>query len=175
MVVAAAVFAFALRDNELQKKVAQRNLQIERDYPELVRKLALYLGAGLTLRGAWKRVTFDYVGSQAEKQKYLYEEMRFSVREMENGIPEREVYERFGKRVGIAKYRKLAGLLSNHLQKGNNNLLHVLREEAEQALEDRKKSARSIGEEMSTKLLLPMMMMLVIVMVIIMVPAFQLF
>jgi hypothetical protein len=133
----------------------------------------------LTLRGAWKRITADYVGNPSENKKnskkYLYEEMRFSVREMENGIPEREVYERFGKRVGIAKYRKLAGLLSNHLQKGNSNLLRVLREEAELALEDRKKAARSIGEEMSTKLLLPMMMMLVIVMVIIMVPAFQLF
>ncbi|MCL2717864.1 MAG: hypothetical protein FWE14_03685 [Lachnospiraceae bacterium] len=201
IIFTAAIIAFAIRDQELQKKVTLRNRQIDRDYPELVRKLALYLGAGMTLRGAWKRVAGDYdkgrgstfgsgftlgkgktihvngfalgKGKAAGKVRYLYEEMLYSVRELDNGIPEREVYERFGKRVGIAKYRKLTGLLYNHLEKGNKNLLQVLREEAEIALEDRKKAARAIGEEMSTKLLLPMMMMLLIVMIMIMVPAFQ--
>jgi len=172
--IAAAIIAFAGQDHDLNKKVTLRNRQIDRDYPELVRKLALYLGAGMTLRGAWKRVALDSVQS-AGKVNYLYEELLYSVRELENGIPEREVYERFGKRVGIAKYRKLTGLLCNHLQKGNKNLLQVLREEVELALEDRKKAARAIGEEMSTKLLLPMMMMLLIVMIMIMVPAFQMF
>jgi hypothetical protein len=176
MAVFAAVLAFVGKDQDLQKRVAQRNKQIDRDYPELVRKLALYLGAGMTVRGAWKRVAYDYTQRPATtKSKYVYEEMLYSLREMDNGVPEREVYEHFGKRVGIAKYRKLTGLFCNHLQKGNNNLLRVLRDEVELALEDRKKAARAIGEEMSTKLLLPMMMMLVIVMVIIMVPAFQMF
>ena len=173
-VCAAAIVAFFGQDRDLQKKAALRTRQVDRDYPELVRKLALYLGAGMTLRGAWKRVAWDYRGSKGNT-KYLYEEMLYSVRELENGVPEREVYEHFGKRVGIAKYRKLMGLLCNHLQKGNKNLLQVLREEMELALEDRKKAARVIGEEMSTKLLLPMMMMLLIVMIMIMVPAFQMF
>ena len=173
--VAAAITAFIMQDRDVEKKAAARDVQIDRDYPELVRKLALYLGAGMTLRGAWKRTALDNRRQGAKKVKYLYEEMLYSVREMENGIAEREVYERFGRRVGLARYRKLAGLLSNHLQKGNHNLLQVLRGEAEAALEDARKQARTIGEEMSTKLLLPMMMMLVIVMAIIMVPAFGLF
>ena len=178
MVFAAAIIAFLGQDQDLQKKAVLRNRQVDRDYPELVRKLALYLGAGMTLRGAWKRVAWDYsqwIKKSNSNIKYLYEEMLYSVRELENGVPEREVYEHFGKRVGIAKYRKLMGLLCNHLQKGNKNLLQVLREEMELALEDRKKAARVIGEEMSTKLLLPMMMMLLIVMIMIMIPAFQMF
>ena len=172
--ITAAFIAFAIQDKELRGKVKTRNEQIDRDYPELVRKLALYIGAGMTLRGAWKRVAHDYEKTGG-KVRNLYEEMLCSVRELENGIPEREVYERFGKRVGIAKYRKLTGLLSNHLQKGNKNLIQVLREESEMALEDRKKRARVVGEEMSTKLLLPMMMMLLVVMIIVMVPALKLF
>ena len=174
LVFAAAIITFAAKDQDIQKKVNERNKQIDRDYPELVRKLALYLGAGMTLRGAWKRVAWDYDNVKG-KVRFLYEEMLFSVRELENGIPEREVYESFGKRVGIAKYRKLMGLLCNHLQKGNKNLLQVLQGEMELALEDRKKAARTIGEEMSTKLLLPMMLMLLIVIIVIMVPAFQMF
>ncbi|MCL2253031.1 MAG: hypothetical protein FWC09_01180 [Lachnospiraceae bacterium] len=189
IIMMAAILVFVSGDYDLGKKVAFRNRQIDHDYSELIRKLALYLGAGMTLRGAWKRIAWDYKktqktskksGSQGikfqySKKKFLYEEMLFSVHELENGISEREVYERFAKRVGLAKYRKLMGLLSNHLQKGNKNILQVLREEIELDFEDRKKKARTIGEEMNTKLLLPMMLMLLIVMIIIMIPAFQMF
>ncbi|MDR2547267.1 MAG: type II secretion system F family protein [Lachnospiraceae bacterium] len=176
LAIIAAFTVFVLAEKELKKKAEEKEHQIDRAYPELVRKLALYLGAGMTLRGAWKRTATGCQGERTvAKNRYLYEEMLFSVREMENGIAEREVYERFGKRVGIAKYRRLCGLLANHLQKGNNNLLLVLRMETESVMEDRRKAARAIGEGMSTKLLLPMMLMLVIVMIIIMIPAFSLF
>ncbi|MCL2050571.1 MAG: type II secretion system F family protein [Lachnospiraceae bacterium] len=173
MILVVAFLFFAVRDHELQKKVSLRNQQIERSYPDLVRKLALYIGAGLTLRGAFKRVAGE--SSSNVKAKYLHQEMLYSVRELDNGIPEREVYERFGKRLGIARYRRLTGILCNHLEKGNKNLLAVLREETELVLLDRRKAARVIGEEMGTKLLLPMMMMLLVVMIMIMVPAFMMF
>ena len=48
----------------------------------------------------------------------------------------------------------------------------MLREECEQALEERKARARKAGEQAGTKMLFPMMMMFGIIIVIIMVPAF---
>ena len=63
-------------------------------------------------------------------------------------------------------------LLSQNLKKGTAGLLILLKAEALDALEERKRNARRLGEEAGTKLLLPMMIMLVIVMVIIMIPAF---
>ena len=48
----------------------------------------------------------------------------------------------------------------------------VLREEMEEALREQLHRCRRIGEEASTKLLVPMVMMLGVVMVMIMVPAF---
>ena len=47
------------------------------------------------------------------------------------------------------------------------------KEEASNAFEERKHSARKQGEQAGTKLLIPMMMLLGITMITIMVPAFQ--
>ena len=48
----------------------------------------------------------------------------------------------------------------------------MLRLEAVQAFEERKATAKRLGEEAGTKLLLPMFLMLAIVLVIVIVPAF---
>ena len=47
-----------------------------------------------------------------------------------------------------------------------------LEEEAERVFLERKNTARKLGEEASTKLLIPMMLMLMVVMGIVIVPAF---
>ncbi len=67
---------------------------------------------------------------------------------------------------------KLSALLSQNIRKGSNDLLRVLRQEADNAFAERKSLAKKLGEEAGTKLLLPMMMMLCVVMVIIMIPAY---
>jgi hypothetical protein len=67
---------------------------------------------------------------------------------------------------------KLSALLSQNIRKGSNNLLQILRQEADHAFAERKNQAKKLGEEAGTKLLLPMMMMLCVVMVIIMIPAY---
>ncbi len=179
IIITAAILLYAAKDSDLNKRVMKRNRQLEKDYPELVSKLALYLGAGMTVKNAWKKMVQDYVSNRTRYQstayQVLYEEMLISWHELENGVSEGEVYFQFGKRAGGDRYRKLSGLLYNHLQKGNNKLLHVLREEMEAAWEERKNKARISGEEMSTKLLFPMMIMLILVMVIIMVPAYLAF
>ena len=82
-------------------------------------------------------------------------------------------YERFGRRCRIPSYNKLAAMLSQNMRKGAANLPLLLKEEAADAFEERKHSARKQGEKAGTKLLVPMMMLLGMTMVIIMVPAFQ--
>lgn len=176
IIVIAALLLSTAKDNDLKQRVVKRNRQLEKDYPELVNKLALYLGAGMTVKNTWKKLVQDYENKRKIHKdsvyRVLYEEMLISWHELENGVSEGEVYYQFGKRMGGNRYRKLSGLLYNHLQKGNNNLLHALREETENAWEERKNKARIIGEEVSTKLLFPMMIMLILVMTIIMVPVY---
>lgn len=159
----------ALRDEEKKRKE-----QMERDYPEIVSKLILLLTAGMTCSGAWKRICNDYLAAKPRLGKrFAYEEMVFSLREMELGRSEAAVYESFGNRTGIVCYKRLSAMLSRNLRRGSREILTMLDLESRDAYAARFEAVRKKGEETSTKLLLPMMGMLVIVIAIIVVPAFM--
>ena len=143
------------------------------DYPEIMNKLTLLLGAGMTVKSAWQKIVRDYEGQRRDREvRYAYEEMAAACHEMQSGVAEAESYERFGKRCGLKAYRKLAALLSQNLRKGTKGLTELLSMEAVQAFEERKAAAKRRGEEAGTKLLGPMFLMLAMVLVIVIVPAF---
>lgn len=176
LVVMAAVTGFLLyaldRQNQ-NKAVQEKRRQMLLDYPEVVNKLTLFLGAGMTVKRAWKKIVSDY-----EEQKdvwgyrHIYEEMKTTGYEMESGVTESESYERFGRRCMLQEYVRLGALLSQNLRKGTKGLNQILRLEAIQAFEERKARARRLGEEAGTKLLGPMFLMLAVVLFIVIVPAF---
>lgn len=175
--MAAGVLAGAASVSRLHTRALERDREIEADYPQLVSKLVLYLGAGISMRGCFIRLGESYrAGREAGGGKrFLEEEILLVCRELESGVPEAEAYGRFGKRCRSGRYAKLCSLLVQNLQKGSRSLLAALQEEAEAAVENRRSRAREIGEEAETKLLLPMGMMLVITTVMIIVPAYYAF
>ena len=174
-----ALFLYYGKDKDLHRQVDERNEQMRMDYPEIVSALALLLGAGMTVPNAWNKIAKDYrkrreeSGGNSHGKRYAYEEMLMTVYEMESGVMQTTAYERFGRRCRLPSYNKLAAMLSQNIRKGAANLPLLLKEEAADAFEDRKHSARKQGEKAGTKLLVPMMMLLGMTMVIIMVPAFQ--
>lgn len=156
---------------EAQKKY-DRELMLE--YPEMVSRLALLMGAGMTLSAAWNRIAENYAQKKAAgyiTEKAVYEEMLRTRYEIQGGIGEEMAYGRFGERCGGAKYRKLGNVLSENLRKGTGGLVNLLEQEAETAFEERKSTARKYGEEAGAKLLFPMIVMLGVIMVILMFPA----
>ena len=169
----AGITLFFARDRELHQQIQKRQQELLCDYPAILSKLTLYLGAGLTVRGACHRVVKDYeqAGGNKTKKRYAYEELSFACHEMDNGVSEAVAYEQFARRCGQNCYSKLAALLSQNSKKGNSNLLQQLRTESEHAQEERRNLARKMGEEAGTRLLLPMMLLLVMVMLMILVPA----
>lgn len=176
MILSLAGCAFIGRgmENDLIKSCRKRDRQLLMDYPDFVSKLRLYLSAGLTVKNAFIRIAEDYgerVGN--EKICYLYEEMKISCYQLENGISEERAYQDFGRRCGKTRYRRLGFLLSVHLKQGNGRLLAILSQEAESAQEDERNMARKAGEEAGTKLLLPMMLMLVVIMFLVLAPAYM--
>ena len=168
------VLLYLGKDQDLHKQVADREAQMRLDYPELVSALALLIGAGMTVAGAWRKVAADYLIRKREtkEKRYAYEEMLLMLHEMDSGVSQTKAYEHFGRRCRSASYNKLATMLSQNVRKGSANLAALLREEAENSFEERKHTARSLGEKAGTKLLAPMMLMLCMIMVIIMIPAF---
>jgi len=170
-----ACFIYYSKDKDLHKQVVDRKEQMCIDYPEIVSSLALLIGAGMTVPNAWNKIARDYKQrcEDGGKKRYAYEEMLLTIYEMKSGVVQAEAYERFGRRCRIPRYNKLSTMLSQNIRKGAANLPLLLKEEATEAFEERKHSARELGEKAGTKLLIPMMMLLGMTMVIIMVPAFK--
>ena len=172
-----AVICVFLVVQERQKKEKLRKDRKEQmlfDYPEIVSQFTMLMGAGMTAKNVWKKITADYCGQKERggRVRDAYEEMVITLQEMQSGIPEAECYERFAARCGLVPYMKMGALLSQNLRKGAKGTSDMLKMKAIQAMEDRKSRARRLGEEAGVKLLLPMLLMLVIVLVIVVVPAF---
>lgn len=173
MAVIMTVLLYALERQNRWKEDAKRRRQMELDYPEIISKLTLLLGAGMTVKRAWKKIAEDYgKGKDRRGIRYAYEEMVYTCHEMDSGIMESESYERFGRRCGTQEYLKLGALLSQNLRKGTKGLGDMMQMEAVQAFAERKARARRLGEEAGTKLLLPMFLMLFVVLIIVIIPAF---
>lgn len=173
LVVGAGGINLILLNRQEQKKDERRRKDLEIAYPQIVSRMVLYLGAGMSVRNIFHRLGSDYETRKGKgKREVAGEEILKVCHELENGTSEAAAYGRFGQRCGVRSYIRLSALLVQNLRKGNQELLQVLQEEAAGAEEARKQLARQLGEEAGTKLLLPMMMMLAVTMIVIIVPAF---
>lgn len=156
-----------------KEKEQKKKEQMIRDYPDIISKFVLLLSTGMTVKNVWSKIVQNYEAQKSVLgRRIAYEEMCITHREMQSGITEIEAYERFGKRCGLALYMKFGALLAQNVKKGSKGFCEILKIESIQAFENRKRVAKQMGEEASTKLLLPMLGMLAVVMIMVIVPAF---
>lgn len=170
-----SILIYILTDKDLHEDAEKTKRQMKKEYPNVVYKLVLYLGAGMTIRNTFQKMAEEYERTKEEKTaaNLICEEIVLTCRELQAGVSESVAYEHFGKRTGVQEYIRLAALLTQNLKKGNRSLFERLREEVAKVTQDRLQYAKRLGEEAVTKLLLPMVMMLLVVMLIIMIPAFS--
>lgn len=170
-----AAMAIYMRQGQARRsEKKQREALLMLDYSELVSKLMVYIGAGLTVRNALETISqhFDALIARGIKEdRPLYQELRTMVIQFRRNMPESEIYLSFGRRVNLKPYTKLVSLIEQNRMNGARNLRAMLELEMEDAFEQRKTTARRLGEESGTKLLLPLFIMLGIVMIIVIVPA----
>lgn len=174
LVICSSAAIFWGQSNELNRKIIDRKDQMIMDYPEVISKMTLLIGAGMTVRGAWKKIATDYRQRRDKEHfsRYIYEEMLFTLYEMESGIGELEAYQHFANRSHVQRYVKFVALLEQNVKLGAKGFLSELKREVKDAFEERKSTAKQLGETAGSKLMLPMFLMLGIVMVVIMVPSF---
>lgn len=169
---ACAVCAMMLgQQKEEEKALAEREKRMKLAYPDIVSRLSLYMGAGISSRKAWERIAAGYRNRTSGPVNEAYEEMCTTLYEMQNGVPESIAYEKFGARCRLPSYLKLGALLSQNLRKGTRNLSGLLEEESREAFENRKAYAKKLGEECESRLLFPMLLMLLTILVMVMYPA----
>lgn len=174
LTIGAAVGVYFLKDKDLHDELLEKKRAMKMYYPVILNKFVLYMGAGMTVRGSFVKIALDYQKKREEiARNPAYEEMLYSCNELNAGISEGLVYERFGRRSGLQEYARFTAMLSQNLKKGNSALLTRLREESDKALADDLHYRKKLGEEAETKLLVPMIMMMAIVMLLVMIPAFS--
>ena len=164
--------------------VVKRNLEKARekemmlDYGEIVSKLSLLMGAGMSSVSAFTKIATDYKESLKNGsgiKRCAYEEIVAAANRISTGMSETESFSIFGKACRLHSYIKLSSLLIQNSRKGGEGFTQTIKYEATQGFVERKALAQRTGEEAGTKLLLPMGMMLCVVLVVIIVPAFMSF
>lgn len=171
--VVLSIFLIYREQEKGRQAKKKRKDDLLREYPGMISKLTMLLGTGSTVKNAWEKIVQNYEEQKEEgKERLVYEEMKTTLHEIQGGISEAEAYERFGKRCGTTAYLKFGTLLSQNLRKGGKGISEMLRVEAIQSFEIRKNTAKRLGEEAGTKLLMPMLGMLAVVLIMVMVPAF---
>ena len=166
-----AIVLFVIKDKDLDKEVEERQKQMLRDYPNIVSKLLIYFGAGLSIKSALERIVYEY-NKQKNEIHYAYEEMEIAITKMKSGVSEATAIAEYGDRCGIHCYIKFANIIEQNLRRGSKDMVYALKSEVNSAVNARKNSILKEGSEISTKLLGPMVVMLIISIAIIMVPAF---
>lgn len=171
--IAVIVLIYYKKKTKAKEEQKLRQKQLQYDYSEVISKLTLLLGAGMTVRRAWEKMIEDYMRKKksAKDERIVYEQMYITDCQIKSGISEYKAYEEFGHRCQTREYLKLASLLQTNIKKGTKELKELLYQESYDAFEQRKSLAVKKGEEAATRLLMPMFMLLIVVMIIVMVPA----
>lgn len=156
----------------------EREQKLQMDYSEIVSKLSLLMGAGMSAATAFAKISNDYKNTLQKNKngkRPAYDEILTASNRIASGVSEADVYAMFGRSCRLHCYVKLGSLLAQNIRKGGDDFIEMLKSETTEAFIERKAIARKAGEEAGTKLLLPMGIMLCIVLVIIIVPAFMSF
>lgn len=163
---AVAAGAFYMPDWELFDRVKARRRAIRLDFPDFVNKLVLLINAGMTITKAWERVAAD-----SKKDTPLYREVCMAVQDIKAGKPEHSAYEEFAKRCRTPEITRFISVILQNLRKGNAEIVPILRVLTNDCWEMRKNTAKRLGEEASTKMLLPLMLMFLAILLIVGTPA----
>lgn len=153
-------------DKELDKKITRKKRAILLDLPELINTLAVLINAGLPLTSALQKII-----QEGNTRRPLYKELHQLMVEINAGIPLNQAYEDFAQRCKVPEITRFASTVLQNINRGNADLVYVLRLLSQEAWGQRKDIAKKLGEEASSKLVLPMVMVFLAVSIIVLAPA----
>lgn len=175
----AAVYVITKKNSTLKNMNKERDSILLQRYPEFVDKLLLYMGAGLSVKGALYKLSeekhYNQSSNKSKSYNLLEEELSYTINEISSGISESDAYINLGHRLKLPVYMKISSLLSQNIKKGTKDVLIMLEQEKESSNFLKRELAKKKGEEAGTKLLFPMFVLLGIVMIIVVVPALMSF
>jgi len=153
---------YAMYD-EQRDRVKKRRSAINKEFPNVVSKLALLVTSGMIMDRAWKETAYS-------QESVLYQEMRKTSEEMDNLVSPETALSDFLNRCNTKETSKLASAIMQNLSKGNAEIGRLLKDMAREAWQERRHTAKRDAEKANSKLMIPTMLLLLAILVMLMVP-----
>ena len=172
------LFALLLeaRDKENEKEREKRKTRyLEIDFSQIITKVLLYVSSGMTIRNSFIRLAEQHINmrNNNDVERVAYDELIVVKNKLLSGYSEVKAYEEMANAINMRIYTRFLNIIIQSIKNGNKDLKNILNMEVQDALYERKQNAKKLGEEATTKLVLPLMMILAVIMLVIMMPAFM--
>jgi len=164
---AVLIYYFNMKNKE---KLDEHKDRIKMDFPEMLNKLVLLVGAGTTVSTAMDKIISDY--KLGNEKRSLYEEL-ITLNESIYGdkkMSYEEAYEAFAKRCMVPEAIRFAALMIQHEKTGSSNLVSMLKLFSTEAWQERKRIAERRGKMAENKLLVPILLMFLAILIIVLMP-----
>ncbi|MDE5885113.1 MAG: type II secretion system F family protein [Oscillospiraceae bacterium] len=158
-----ALFVYSV-NSSINNAMEKKKESILSEFPRMVSKLTLLINAGMLVRRAWDEV------AESDFENTLYAEMRFTSRDIEEGMTIEEAMHSFAERCGIKEMRKFASIYVQAVNRGPREAVNSMKIMSEEAWEQKKQISKQKGEIASQKLLMPNMIMFCGILVVVVAP-----
>lgn len=146
-VAVAAVFGYYFL-NHMNDLLTDRSNECTSELPEIVSTMALLINAGMMMRNAWRTIADSKEGT-------IYDLMKRSCSDMDNGMSEVDAIHRFGRLSNSAEVRKFTSALTQSIERGGAELNSFLARQSVEIWTLKKQLMLQKGEAASSKLLVP--------------------
>ncbi len=161
-VVFAIIFVWYMNESFNDKLTARRE-EILAEFPQVLSKMTLLVNSGMLLRDAWNLIA-------KQSDTVLFQEMRLTAVQLENGMQEAAAYREFAERCGIKEVRKFASMVIQGLEKGAADLTMFLKDMADELWLEKRNLVKQKGEKANAKLLMPTVIIFIGILFMIMAP-----
>lgn len=150
--------------SSINASVERKKDEILSEFPKMVSKLTLLINAGMLVRRAWDEV------ANSNHEEVLYEEMRTTSKDIQEGMSIESAMESFATRCGLKEMRKFSSIYVQTVNRGAAESIESMKTMADEAWERKKQLSKQKGEIAAQKLLFPNMLMFLGILVIVVVP-----
>lgn len=164
--IVASAAIWVSQADEMKQALSRRREACLDEFPNVISKLALLVSSGMTLYQAWSAVAQSREGP-------IYDLMRRSCQDVDNGMGENDAYYRFGLLSDSQEIRKFSSMLVQSLEKGGGELTGFLMQQSKELWGQKRQRMLQKGDEAAAKLLLPTALMLVGILLIILSAVFM--
>lgn len=142
--------AYYYPDSIINIRIKNRQLELQRELPDILKTLAITVEAGLSFWDAVKKVC-------EVKEGVLIDELKKTMMEINMGVLQKDALIDLSERCKVTEITIFIFTVIQTLEKGSSGIIKALNDQANEAWEIRKNKAKEQGHKASIKLFLSML------------------